>query len=233
MALIQLGALVTDIRGHTHGTVFSRSGAGNYMRSQPHPINPRSASQSARRQALARWATAWSAELDDDQRAAWEAYVAATSWTNRLGQSIQISGVAALARLNTLLQLAEQDPQLDGPAINGHPGTPAVTITAEPTAGTLTVAEITEPFDPEVDGELLLLFAALPAPAGRLAIPRGMTYVDVIAGDSSTAPTFPAALNSPYPFQAGQRVTTRCVYIDHYGRVATPSIQQAIAADPT
>ncbi|HUW59124.1 MAG TPA: hypothetical protein VMZ92_20980, partial [Planctomycetota bacterium] len=103
MANILTSAAITDIRGSMGGLTFSRNAGGAYIRARIKPINPNSARQVAIRQGMAQLSGRWSTVLTAIQRTAWLAYSAATVWTNKLGQVVTITGLAAYLRSNSLL----------------------------------------------------------------------------------------------------------------------------------
>ena len=232
MASIKLGALVADVRGQIGGVKFSRGAGGATASNSPKPINPRSSHQQARRAALAQCTNAWNATLTEVQRQSWRDYSAATAWTNKVGTSAQISGLAAFARLNCLLLMIGSAIQVTAPTSTGHAGTPTFTITANDTTNVIAVAEPATPFDKDVDLSRMIWSQYGPTNAGRLALSGQKRYADNTPGDSSTAPTFPLDLTTPLTFHAGQRVSLAGVYVDELGRVGAPYVASVIAATP-
>lgn len=87
------GLLVGAASGKMGALVASHNKGGQYMRARVVPSGAvPTPFQSAVRNALASLSPAWSAELTADQRAAWENYALNVPGTNRLGDSIQLSG---------------------------------------------------------------------------------------------------------------------------------------------
>lgn len=99
MALIK-STILAQISGSINGTTFSRNAGGAYARNRSLPTNPGTDRQDNVRTSLASLAQAWRDTLDDGQRALWRNYGQNLSVTNRLGDTIKLSGIAAYQRVN-------------------------------------------------------------------------------------------------------------------------------------
>jgi len=230
MALIKLGGGVTDIRGSIGGTTYSRSKAGNYARSNKKPVNPRSSTQTARRAQAAYLSKYWSNTLTAQQRADWRAYAAGTTWTNKLGETIEIGGNAAFMQLNMLEMIWSTSVIAPAPLAMGHAGGVAFTFLAENDTSKIQVAEPTGSFDKDTANHCLLLFQGLPSEAGRDATPKGFRYIGRIFGSLATPMTFPYELDSAYTMQAGQLITIKGMFHDENYRTSGPHWATATAA---
>ncbi len=230
MALVQFGGGVTDMRGAIAGTVFSRGAGGNIARSRTRPVNKRSTLQTARRANAAYLAKYWSNTLTAQQRADWRAYAAGTTWTNKLGQTIEINGLAAFLRLNALAFLYSSTVLADAPTAMGHAGGVTLAFTAESDTSKLQLAEPGGSFDKSIDEQFLMIFMGLPTEAGRLATPKGFRYVSHVAGDSVAPPTFPLELSAAYTMAEGQRITIKAMFKDQDNRISGPHWAEVLAA---
>lgn len=230
MALVQLGGGVTDLRGSIAGTTFSRSGAGNYARSRKKPVNPRSAMQNDRRAQVAYLAKYWSDSLSEQERTDWRAYAEATSWSNKLGQSITINGLAAFMRLNVLQRMIPSGVIDAAPTAVGHGGGVTLGFTAESDTTKIQLAEPTGAFDKDTDIHNLWVFVGIPAEPGKISIPKGFKYIGRVWGSSGSPLAFPYELDAAYTMRAGQLVTIRAMFHDEHYRVSGPHWQQATAA---
>ena len=230
MALVQLGGGVTGIRGSMGGTTFSRCAGGNYMRARTKPVNPKSALQNARRARVAYLTTYWSKTLTEQQRTDWRAYAAATSWQNKLGESININGLAAFIRLNALALLYSSTVVAAAPLATGHAGGVTIAFAAENDTTKFQLAEPGGAFDKSNDGHMLMIFAGIPAEAGKISIPKGFKYVTHLAGNELAPQGFPFEMTAPYTMAAGQRVTIKAMFKDESNRISGPSWAQAVAA---
>ncbi|GAI92517.1 unnamed protein product, partial [marine sediment metagenome] len=89
------------------GNTFARNKSGNYARARTKPVNPRSDLQSEARVRIQTLAEYWhSAVMSNEERGAWEAYAAAVGWTNKLGETIHLSGYNHFIRSNASLLAA-------------------------------------------------------------------------------------------------------------------------------
>lgn len=230
MANVLLGGGVTDIRGSIGGTTFSRNAGGNYARGRMKPVNPRSPLQNARRAEIANLAKQWSNVLTEQQREDWRAYAMGTSWTNKLGQSIEISGLAAFIRLNVFERMTPSVPILAAPTAMGHGGGVTFTFDAESDTTKIQVDEPTGAFDKDTDIHTLWFFCGIPTEPGRIATPKGFKYIGRIWGSSGDPLTFPYELDAPYTMRAGQFITVKCMFHDEHYRMSGPFFASELAA---
>jgi len=111
--------------GSIAGDVHARNRFGNYIRPRTKPVNPHSPRQEAARAIVSYIAEYWHSEMSPVQRNLWDVYAAAVAMTNRLGETIHLTGFnhfirtnahryktgfAPLAAAPTTLSLAEKDP---------------------------------------------------------------------------------------------------------------------------
>ncbi|KKM95346.1 hypothetical protein LCGC14_1189190 [marine sediment metagenome] len=102
MALVLYGGGIADMRGSVGGNVHSRNRYGNYIRQKTKPVNPNSSAQQIIRNIMGSVVNRWSNVLSAAQRAAWETYAAAISFTNKLGQSVKLTGANHYIRTNVV-----------------------------------------------------------------------------------------------------------------------------------
>lgn len=230
MALVKLGGGVTDIRGSMAGNTFSRCAGGNYVRARTKPVNPKASMQNARRSAIAYIAKWWSDQLSEQQRTDWRAYAAATSWTNRLGEAIEINGLAAFIRLNTYQRLIPSALIEEAPTAVGHAGGVEYSFAAESDTTKLQIAEPTGSFDKDLNIHTLWFFCGIPAEPGKISIPKGFKYCGRIWGSALDPLAFPYELDAPYTMRSGQLVTVRAIFQDEHYRLSGPHWSQDLAA---
>lgn len=231
MALFLPGPMIADARGSIGGTCFSRAASGNYARNRTKPVNPRSPGQETARSTLTIAADAWNRTLTQAQRNDWKAYAEGTTWTNKLGQSIQIPAISAFARLYALRLLIGQTAPAAAPTEMGHAGNPAFTFTAEPTNAVIKVTEPGAPFVKTTVGHLMTFWMTLPASAGRLTTPSGKVYLGALAG-AAVPPEFPKSFVTKYTMAVGQRITVFGQFIDDHNRIGSQVKMTALAANP-
>lgn len=80
------------VSGSIGGTTFAHNRGGMYTRARAVPTNPNSIRQQNVRSAFNAAIEAWSASLSPAQRAAWNNYAANVPVTNKLGQTVNLSG---------------------------------------------------------------------------------------------------------------------------------------------
>ncbi len=139
MALVKFGGGITQMSGRIAGNVFARNRGGNYVRAGTIPVNPNSPEQVIVRAVLATLMVRWAQTLTPAQRIAWETYANAVTVQNRLGESINLSGVNHYIRSNSLLLRAGDTIVDDGPTVLALPDQDP-TISIAPTAATQLVA---------------------------------------------------------------------------------------------
>lgn len=142
MALIVLPE-GTQISGSIGGTTYSRNRFGAYKRNRSVPVNPNTSRQVQVRNAVRSISIAWETILTELQRGAWETYAAGVDWTNKLGQTVNLTGLNHFVRSNTprvistiprvddaptILNLATAELQL---AVTASEATQQLTITGD------------------------------------------------------------------------------------------------------
>ena len=229
MANIAVGGGVTDIRGSIGGTTFARGRGGLYARARVKPLNPKTALQVNRRAVQSAAAAAWSS-LTAAQRTAWNSYALNTSWTNKLGQSINIGGSPAFTRLYTLMVLAAEPAPSNAPTLDGHASGTVGTISASAGAGFPALQLPTIGWNKDLDGDLLLIFATPPYSQSRAAMPKAWRFVIALQGSSGVPESFPYGLTQfPFPFVVDQKIGIAYVHIDPQRRVSVRNHVFAIA----
>lgn len=230
MALVRFGAGIADARGSIGGTTFSRCAGGSYMRNRTKPVNPRTALQNTRRQEVASLAKHWSNTLTEQHRMDWRAYAAGTTWTNRLGQTIEINGLAAFVRLNVLQRLIPSVIVQHAPTAMGHGGGVTFTFAAETDTTKIQLNEPTGAFDKDIDIMNLWFFMGIPCEVGRMVPPKTFNYIGRVWGSAGAPLVFPYELDAAFTMAVGQRITLRAMFHDEHYRVSGPHFGQAIAA---
>lgn len=229
MALIQVGAGVTDIRGSIGGTTYSRSAAGLIARARRKGVNPNTPAQTSARARVSLLAEAWNSTLTAQQRADWRDYAAGTPGTNKLGQTITLSGLNMFIAVNAIrrecaLALVAAAPLELGMAVS----TPLV-FTASAATQQITLADPVSGWDKDTDDDYLRVAYALPQQGGRVGNPKGFKGFWVFPGDSVGPVAFPFAADYPHTFVEGQRLHLRAVHLDANNRISSPTVASCIA----
>lgn len=103
MGLVKFGVGVVQISGRVGGNVFARNKSGNYIRAGTKPTNPNTALQQAARNSVAGLSDRWAQTVTAVQRTAWNLYGTSVAMTNRLGETIYLSGYNHYVRSNAFL----------------------------------------------------------------------------------------------------------------------------------
>lgn len=228
MALIKLGALVSEVRGSIGGVVFARNRGGAYIRNRSIPLNPQSVRQSAVRQVFGQLSNIWSTSLTAAQRTAWEVYASNVPLPNSLGENRNVSGINMYSRGNALILDTAGTREDDGPTIftQGPSFTP--TITLDSAADTLSVTDLGG-YDPATDGFIGLFIAqGLPQQPGVSFYKS--PFRKVSGTQEVDLATLPTDVDLAFPIAAGQALFIRTAVVTTDGRVGVPVVQRFLVA---
>jgi hypothetical protein len=103
-----LSQLTSMVSGSVNGLTGSHNKGGQYFRARVVPTNPNTQFQAFSRNALGILADYWTNVLTPTERLSWETYAQNVSWTDRLGQTIQLSGINHFIRSNAPRVLSTQ-----------------------------------------------------------------------------------------------------------------------------
>lgn len=141
MAVLNMGVIVTDIRGKLNGNQFNKTRSGNILQRKCNQKKGGSAEQSYKRATFSTFARYWRT-LSDGDRAANNANTSSYPVLDRFGNTKFLSGFQLLLRSNVNLATIGSSP------IDVVPGTPpdgagivVTSMTIEVSAGVATVAE--------------------------------------------------------------------------------------------
>ncbi len=207
MALIKFGGGVVQMSGSIAGDTFSRNRYGSYVRARTKPVNPNTARQVAVRAAVAFATSRWSQTLTGVQRTAWNLYADNVNMTNRLGETIHLSGFNHYVRSNCI-KAAHASPAIDaGPVIFELPEQdPAFAITISE-AGQQVSITLNAGLDwNNEDNALCWLFMGTPQNAQRNFFGGPWRYIGVISGDLAAPPAYPLLKDVSFAASEGQRV---------------------------
>lgn len=194
--------------GKQGGVVWSHNAGGPYIRNRAIPTNPNTARQVAVRNSVRALAIAWEITLSQAQRDAWDVYAANVTWTNRLGQSITLTGLNHYIRSNTPRVISGIA------AINAAPG--IFDIAAAEAALAVTASEATQ--DLTINGDPAgawigeadawqFFYMGLPQNASRKFFGGPYRFLTAVPG--AGPPPFPIVIAASFPFLEGQRLWVR------------------------
>lgn len=116
MAVVKLGALVSDIRGKLGGHIFSKNKSGLYLSTKYKPKQTKSARQSEIRNFYRIVAQLWR-NLTEEQRQDWNVQQANFKFVDRWGGSRVYSGFWLFMQLNLNLVNSDQNFVFDVPSL--------------------------------------------------------------------------------------------------------------------
>jgi len=234
MALIRFGGGVVDARGSVAGNVFTKTKAGATLRSRRKPIRRKTNSQILRRSAASRMTHYWGETLTAAQREAWNLYALNTGWTNKLGESINIGGLGAFVRLNTLLILMAEAVRAPAPTAYGHASGTISVLSAVPEEEFITMAEPSIGWSKDLDNDFLVIFQTMPQSPGKASMPKSPILLAILEGDSVTPETFPYQVSTSalYPLVDGERAALQFIHLDPDFRVSIRTTMFCTVATP-
>jgi len=223
MALVKFGGGVIQMSGSIAGNTFARNRYGNYVRARTKPVNPNTALQVAIRSALSLLTTRWSQTLTADQRTAWNLYGASVNMTNKLGETMNLSGFNHYIRSNVILE------QYGGPNIDDGP-TVFELPQADPTFA-ITASEATQEISFVYDANLswasetdahMVLYQGSPQNAQRNFFNGPWRKCTIASGDVGGAPASPKVGAAVFAMAEGQRLWAYGRILRADGRISEP-----------
>lgn len=202
--------MISEASGSLAGCCFSRNRGGPYMRARTTPVNPNTTQQQFVRSLMSQLASIWSGILTEAERSAWETYALNVPLPDTFGDPRNVGGIGMFMRCN-IARLNAGDATLvrldDAPTLYnlGEYTAPALD-SASASADTVDVSfDNTDEWANE-DLAAMLISLGRPQNAGVNYFKGPYQFADVVLGNSTTAPTSPVTVASPFPFAAGQRM---------------------------
>lgn len=205
MALYKSG-LATMISGSINGYTFSHNSGGKYIRARTTPTNPNTAFQVEARGNFRDAVDAWTNNLSDVSRAEWETYAANTPVTNRIGDTVYRSGQQMFIRSYQAIAMVGGDAPTGAPAIFDLGTFTVPTITADASAGELSIAFNNGDEWATAVGGFLSIKQSRPQNPTRNFWRGPWRFVGQVDG-AVIAPTSPEVIPALYlPLTAGQKL---------------------------
>lgn len=223
MALVKLGGGVADIRGSIGGTVFSRNRSGAIARNRTIPVNPGSAAQTKIRSCMSVVRNLWFNVLTAAQRQAWDTYAEAVEVTNRLGESIKLTGWNHFQRSASSALYNDLPYQADGPTELALPEQDeSISITASAATQLITIAFDDESAWASEDDAHLLVYASRGISPTRNFFKGPYQIAGTLAGDSGAPLASPLTVPAPFVLTEGQKVFCQFRIRRGDGRLSAP-----------
>lgn len=224
MALIKT-TIVSEVSGRVGGLVFSHNAGGPYIRQGSIPTNPNTTFQQSVRTNVATLSVMWNDTLTQAERDAWEVYAANVKLTNRIGEQVNVSGIAMFVRSNVARMQIQVDPVIAAPTIfNLGILSKAAVENATEAGQTVDIAwGGFIPLDPwqSLAGSWLIVYVSRPQNPGIKFFKGPYRVAGSLQGDP-VPPVSPLTVTVPFAITAGQRLFTRTVVSLVDGRFTTP-----------
>lgn len=213
--------VLTQASGSVGGLTYAHNKGGMYTRARSIPTDPASAFQQAMRNAVSQLVTRWSATLTQAQRDAWEVYGVNVPVTDRLGDTITISGLSWYVKCNTVRQQSSLSVIDAAPVVFTRESlsNPSFTATASTDLASVSFTN-TDGWANESGGALLAYFSR-PQSVGINFFKGPYRFAGKVVG-AGTPPTSPASIALPFLVAVGQKVFGRFVAVGSDARTSPP-----------
>lgn len=223
-----LSQVLSAASGSVGGVTYSHNRGGMYQRTRATPTNPNTSRQQLVRSAFGTMATRWGT-LTVAQRIAWEDYASHVAMTDKLGQTIYLTGQQHYIRSNVPrvqggFAVVDNAPTVDD---LGDFTAPGITSIDDTTAEITVTFTATDDWVGE-DGSALLLYQSRSRNPSINFFKGPFVYCEGIEGDSVTPPTSPALVNTILPTTVGKRCWVRAQVSRADGRLS-----QSVIIGPT
>jgi hypothetical protein len=219
-----------ELSGSVGGITASHNRGGAYFRSRVVPTDPASPQQVAVRDAMAQLAARWTTALTAAEREAWDTYAFNVPLLNRLGESINVTGLNMYQRSN-VPRLQNALPRVDAAPTSFNLGdftAPAIASFTAPAALSLTF-EATDDWVGEDDSAMLLYGSRDTSPSINFFQGPYRAYATQLVGEVAVPPTSPFAGVNPFQVTVGNKVFVKATVSRADGRLSAVTRLQAIA----
>lgn len=209
--------------GKLGGIVFSHNRGGMYTRVLAVPTNPGTPQQEAVRSYMQQLSNAWNTVLTDEEREDWATYGQNVSWTDRIGETIKLTGNAMYIRSN-LPRLQAGLARVDAAPVTYNLGdfSPVALAATAGDPATLSLTFDTGDDWVSEDGAALLLRTSRQQAFTVNYFKGPYRYTDKVEGDSGTPPTSPAAITGVWNAALGNKVFFAAAVTRADGRLSAP-----------
>jgi len=208
--------------GSFGGVTASHNRYGSYLRSRVIPTNPSSQRQQEIRNYLTDLAAMWTNILSQAQRTAWDAYGAAITKYDSLGQPYTLPGFNWFVGNNTCILQCGGSVVLDGPTILNRPGAdPLFVATCSEASQLININFNDTVLWCDTDESFLQIKLSRPGSPGRSYFQGPYRYAGNIPGSSVSPPTTPdSSLTAPWVVTEGQITTCVARIVREDGRTS-------------
>jgi hypothetical protein len=215
--------IFSQASGSIGGTTFSHNRGGMYTRNRVIPTDPGSSYQQAIRSAMATLAAWWSQTLTAQQRIDWRLYASSTAMTNRLGDSVFLTGQQHFIRANVPRLQAGIAVVEDAPVVFNLGSYTLPTFGTVDGSPSFEIAYTNTDAWAATDDGYMLVYGSPPQSAGRNFFKGPWRYLGKLDGDTASPPTSPEDFGSAYPWTLtpGLLVWAQIRFIQPDGRLSS------------
>lgn len=219
--LIKFGGGVVAASGSIAGNTFSRNRYGAYARARTKPVNPQTDRQSRVRAIMSLVSAQYLDSATATNRTNWGIFASNMPETNKLGDTINLSGFNQYIKSNVAAINAGLPKILDAPVVFTKPGEdPAFAVTGSEGDEEVSVT-FTEGRDwVDEDEAGMIIQMGIPQNASIGFFNGPWRHAGIIEGDSIAAPTSPTVVTMPYAAVELQKVWVRGRIIRADGRLS-------------
>ena len=219
------------LSGKIGGIVASHNAGGAYFRLATVPTNPNTLFQQAVRTAVAALTVAWQDTLTQPQRDAWDVYGKNVLITNRIGEQVNISGLAHFVRSNvgrlqnSLTSIVAAPTRFNlGQFAKGN-----ANAASQAAQSVDVIFGATIPVDPWISeaGSYMFVYVSRPQNSGINFFKGPYRLAGALQGDP-IPPVSPFVVTAPFSITDGTRVFVRTVVAYADGRFTTPIFTNAL-----
>lgn len=217
-----------ELSGSIGGITASHNKGGAYFRNRVVPTNPATPAQGVVRQAMGTLASRWNNTLSPTQRDAWDTYALNVPLLNRLGESVNVTGLNMFQRSN-IPRLQNGLPRVDdAPTVFnlGDFSAPTIASFTSPTAMSLNFTEA-DGWVSEDDAAMIIYGSRQQNQSILFFKGPYRQYVAQLLGASGVPPTSPFAGVHPFPVAAGNKAFIKLSVTRADGRLS--QVQRLVA----
>lgn len=222
--------IFTTMSGSLGGITAARNKGGQYIRARVVPVDPGSPAQVTLRTVFAALAISWQSILTALQREAWDTYALNVTVVNRIGETVNLTGLQMYIRSNTPRVQAGFDRIDDGPTeFNLGEFTDVSIAIAGPGAIVSVAFDVTDAWANETGATMIILTSREKAPTINF-FKGPYRLAGTIDGDDAIPPTSPASIVSDFTYTTGNKGFAQVRVSRADGRLSNLQRVEAIAS---
>lgn len=222
--------IFTTMSGSLGGITAARNKGGQYIRARVVPVDPGTGFQTTLRTIFGSLAILWQTTLTAAQRTAWDTYAENVTVVNRIGETVNLTGLQMYIRSNVPRIQAGEARVDSGPTnFNLGPFTPMSMSVAGGAAILSLTFDNTDAWANEDDAVAIVL--ASREAASTINFFKGpYQFAGNIEGDGLTPPTSPASITSAFTYATGNKAFVQVRISRADGRLSQVQRIEAIAS---